>query len=116
MTDNAQIVELTPKAAEFAKKLLEKEGINPPPGGIRFQIKAGGCHGLECVHTLERADAKLDMIILSNGIRILIDPKSAVVLKGTTIDHSENLLEKNFTYTNPNAKSSCGCGTSFELK
>ena len=109
------LITLTPKAAEYTQKLLEKNGIKSPPGGIRFQVKAGGCRGLECIHKLEQTSDRHDIIILSHGVRIMIDPKSASVLKGTTIDHSDNLLEKNFTFNNPNANS-CGCRTSFEPK
>lgn len=110
------MITLTPKAAEYAKKLLQQEGITSPPGGIRFLVKAGGCSGLECIYKIERKDDHHDMIIISHGVRILVDPKSMTILKGTEIDHSDNLLEKPFTFNNPNAKTSCGCGVSFELK
>ena len=109
------VIALTPKAVEYINKLFEKEKIKPPPGGIRFQVKAGGCHGFECIHQLVRTDDRHDLIIISHGIRILIDPKSAKILRGTEVDHSDNLLEKNLIYKVPNA-SSCGCGTSFEIK
>ena len=112
---NPPLVSLTPKAVEYINRLFEKEGIKPPPGGIRFQVKAGGCHGFECVHQLVRTDDRHDMIIISHGVRILIDPKSAKILNGTIVDHSENLIEKGLTYNIQNS-TSCGCGTSFELK
>lgn len=108
------LVSLTQKAADYAVKLLEKEGIKTPPGGIRFQVKSGGCHGLEYIYELEHTDNPRDIIILSRGVRILVDSKSADILRGTIIDHSDNLLEKPFFFNNPNAKSSCGCGQSFE--
>lgn len=104
---------LTPKAAEYAKRLLDKEGINSPPGGIRFSVKAGGCSGLECVHKLERTDANHDIIILSHGVRVLIDPKSMTQLKGIEIDHAEDLTKKPFIVNSPNT---CGCGISFQPK
>lgn len=106
---------LTPKAAEYAKKLLDKEGINSPPGGIRFSVKAGGCSGLECVHKLERADDHHDIIILSHGVRILIDPKSMTQLKGIEMDHTDNLTDKPFVVNNPDLNI-CGCGISFQPK
>jgi len=56
-----------------------------------------------------------DNVFESNGIRVFVDPKSLVIVKGTEIDHTGNLLE-GFVFNNPNAKNSCGCGTSFELK
>lgn len=112
---NPPLVSLTLKAAEYIQKLLEKENIKTPPGGIRFRIKAGGCHGLECVHELTKTDDRHDMIIISRGVRVLVDPKSAEILKGMIVDHTENLIEKGLTYNIPNS-TSCGCGTSFELK
>lgn len=114
MSDTPPLVSLTQKAADYALKILEKEGIKTPPGGIRFRVKAGGCHGLEYIYELEHAEARQDIIILSRGVRILIDPKSMAILKGTTIDHSDNLLEKPFIFNNPSTRSSCGCGQSFE--
>ena len=112
---NPPLIYLTQKATEYARSLIEKEKIKCPPGGIRFLVKAGGCHGLECIHKLEKTSDRHDIVILSHGVRILVDPKSAVVLKGATIDHSDNLLEKPFIFNIPDA-TSCGCGTSFEPK
>ena len=67
------------------------------------------------MHELVRTDDRHDMIIISHGVRILIDPKSAKILKGAIVDHPENLIEKGLTYNIPNSNS-CGCGTSFEIK
>ena len=105
------LVTLTPKAAEYAQKLLEKEGIKSPPGGIRFSIKAGGCSGLELIHQLDRNDAHRDIVIISHGVRVLVDPKSMTQLRDMTIDHSDDLTKKPFFITGTNT---CGCGTSFE--
>lgn len=114
-TNYPPLVSLTDSAAKYAGKLLEKADINPPPGGIRFRIKAGGCSGLVCEHVLEEVDDKNDLIVISNGVRILVDPKSATVLQGTTVDHSGDLLEKPFTFENSRFKSACGCNVSFEI-
>lgn len=107
------MITLTPKAAEYAKKLLERQGITPPPGGIRFLVRAGGCSGLECIHKLERTDDHHDIIILSYGVRVLVDPKSMAQLRGVEIDHTGNLTDKPFIVSGLNT---CGCGTSFQPK
>ncbi len=106
---------LTPRAAEYAKKLLEKEGIKCPPGGIRFKVKAGGCSGLECNHELVRTDDRHDVVIISHGVRVIIDPKSMAALKDIELDHTENLTDKPFVITNKDLNT-CGCGTSFQPK
>jgi|SRR3989338_407426 len=107
------VITLTSKAADYIKRLLAKENIACPPGGIRFQIKAGGCHGLEFIHNLELTDKHHDLVVLSREVRIIIDPKSMKILNGSEIDHSENLLEKSLFIKNDRFKT-CGCGTSFE--
>lgn len=116
MVNSVPLVTLTPKAAQLVTKLLEKEGIKPPPGGMRFGIKAGGCSGYEYFNRPEKKDSDSDHIIISRGARILIDRASMKIMQGTTIDHTDNLLDPQFIFTNPNAKSTCGCGISFELK
>ena len=114
------LVSLTPKAAQYAEQLLQKENIKPPPGGIRFYITAGGCSGFQYNFKLEKTDDKFghitDHIIISRNVRVLVDRKSMEVMEGTTIDHTDNLVDPPFVFNNPKAKQSCGCGISFELK
>ena len=110
------MVTLTPKAAEYVKKLIKKEVINMPPGGIRFGVKSGGCSGFQYYHELIKQDDRHDHIIWSLGVRVIVDPKSMTIMRGTEVDHTDNLLDQPFTYNNPNAKQACGCGTSFELR
>ena len=102
---------LTPKAAEYAAQLLKEAQIKSPPGGMRFQVKAGGCHGLELIHKLEITHNKSDLIMVSHGTRAFIDPKSLVELRNLEIDHTDNLLDRPFIIRGGNT---CGCGTSFE--
>ena len=109
------MINLTDSAVAHVRKLLEKEGIPSPPGGIRFLVKAGGCSGLELVYRLERQEDRYDIIVMAHGVRVFVDPKSMTQLKDSTIDHTDNLIDKNFTINNPGSPS-CGCGTSFEPK
>lgn len=115
------MVTITEKAA--VKIRQELDAINshnnknnlPEMIGFRLAIKAGGCHGLEyCFYPIYFSE-KHDKIYQSYGIKIYVDRKSLTVIEGTEIDHNGNLLE-GFVFNNPNAKTSCGCGTSFELK
>ncbi len=83
--------------------------------GFRLAVKAGGCHGLQYdFYPIHFCD-KHDVIFESHDVKIYVDRKSLPIVYGTEIDHTGNLLE-GFVFKNPNAKSFCGCGTSFELK
>lgn len=96
--------------------MLERSPIMTEESGIRLAVKAGGCSGFIYIPlaVVAKPNPK-DSVFESNGIRIFIDPKSMPVVDGTEIDHTGNLLE-GFTFNNPNAKNSCGCGVSFQLK
>ncbi len=96
--------------------MLEKSAVYNPYVGIRFAVRAGGCSGFVYERlTVAVKPNPYDKVFESNGVHIFVDPKSLVIVKGTEIDYSDNLLES-WIFNNPNAKNSCGCGTSFELK
>ncbi len=110
------MITVTPEAAKRLKNLLDKDQPNNPEVGIRFAIKSGGCSGfLYLPLTVAAKPSSHDNIFESNGVRIFVDPKSLVIVKGTEIDHTGNLID-GFMFNNPNAKNGCGCGTSFDLK
>lgn len=110
------MITVTPEAARRLKKILDKNQPNNPEAGIRLAVKAGGCSGFMYIPlTVASGPHSHDNVFESNGIRIFVDPKSLIIVKGTEIDHNGNLLD-GFTFNNPNAKTGCGCGTSFELK
>ena len=112
------MITVTPEAAKRLKNMLNKSQPNNVEAGIRLAVKSGGCSGFE--YLKPKVDAKPiahDLIFESNGVRIFVDPKTHnIFLNGTEIEYTSNLLENEFVFNNPNAKSSCGCGTSFELK
>lgn len=109
------MITVTPKAAARLKMMLEKSPLNSETAGIRLAVKSGGCSGFMYIPlTVSTRPNPHDNVFEPNGIRIFIDPKSLVIVNGTEIDHSDNLLE-DFIFNNPNAKSPCGCGTSFSL-
>ena len=111
-TTNPQIVELTETAKTQVKTLLNKEAKDPEQFGLRLAIKGGGCSGLS--YNLEfDAIKEKDLIQDQENFKVFIDPKSAIYLKGMTVDFDDGLTGKGFAFINPNATNTCGCGESF---
>ncbi len=110
------MITVTPEAAKRIKIMLDKVQPNNLEAGVRLAVKAGGCSGFIYIPlTIAVKPSSWDKVFESNGVKVFVDPKSFVIVDGTEIDHTVNLLE-GFVFNNPNAKSNCGCGTSFELK
>jgi iron-sulfur cluster assembly protein len=119
MTTSAPVIPpstivITEKAAEKSKHFARQQGL-PDDFVLRVAVKGGGCSGL--VYNLELAkEASADeKIIEQHGVRLAINKKSYVFLAGTVLDFSDGLNGKGFTFQNPNAKSTCGCGNSFSV-
>lgn len=107
---------ITDKAIAFFQKLLEKSGIAGESRGIRIGIKRGGCSGFQYVIEPVQNHDKYDNLKRFRNVNFYIDPKSMVILIGTEIDCEVVNLVEQIIFKNPRAKSSCGCGISFELK
>ena len=106
------MITLTQEATQEVKRLIEQE--KKPNMGLRIGIKGGGCSGLSYVLSLEEATPKqYDSIFEQDGIKVLIDAKSHLYLDGTTVNYKSALMGGGFEFSNPQAKKSCGCGTSF---
>ena len=106
------MITLTQAAAEEVKRLIEKE--QKPNLGLRLGVKGGGCSGMSYVLALDEAVPKqYDSVFEQEGIKVLVDAKSQLYLDGTTVDYKNSLMGGGFEFNNPNAKKSCGCGTSF---
>lgn len=105
------LVTVTETAADHVKKLLTEE---PGKTGIRLEIRGGGCSGMSYGLSFDVQQEK-DHIIETQGVKVYIDPKSAIYLKGTVLDFQGGLEGKGFVIKNPQAKSSCGCGQSFTV-
>ena len=108
------MLQISDNAAKLIQKMTAKNGI--PGGGLRIAIKAGGCSGLSYTFAWEPAAREGDHVFESpDGSKVFVDPRSFRFLDGTTLDYDTSLVSKGFIFNNPNAKSSCGCGTSFSV-
>ncbi|MGF1449817.1 MAG: HesB/IscA family protein [Opitutales bacterium] len=107
-----RLVKLTAPAGTKALNLMEREGSGP---FLRVGISGGGCNGLSYKLKFTGKTRKGDLLVNSAGVPVLIDMKSALYLRGTTLDYSDKMVGGGFKFENPNAKSSCSCGESFSV-
>jgi iron-sulfur cluster assembly protein len=108
------MLQISENAGKLIRKMTVKNGI--PGGGLRIGIKAGGCSGLSYTFAWEAAPRDGDHVFEGpDGSKVWIDRKSFQYIDGTTLDYDTSLVSKGFIFQNPNAKSSCGCGTSFSV-
>ena len=103
----------TDAAALKVKNLIEEEGN--PDLKLRVYVTGGGCSGFQYGFTFDEALADDDTTIEKDGVLLLVDPMSYQYLVGSTVDYSEGLQGAQFVVTNPNASSTCGCGSSFSI-
>jgi len=114
VVDKHRTIEITEKAVTNAKRLMEKEGN--PDQIVRVGVKGGGCSGLSYVLRFEdkgKINSLMDQVIDTNKVCFVIDKKSLIFLSGTVLDFEDGLNGQGFTFKNPNARQSCGCGESF---
>lgn len=107
----AEIIELTLKAQEQAKALLDKE--EGPRDGLRVAVIGGGCSGLQYKLGFSAVKESDTIHEYENGLKVLIDEKSALYLLGSQLEYYNDINRNGFEVVNPNARTSCGCGKSF---
>lgn len=107
-------VTLTERAISQLKRVLAKDGR--PDAFLRLGVKGGGCSGFEYVMKIDTARKPIDIELEIDGVKVMVDAKSAVYLRGSTFDYTGNLIGGGFKFDNPNVQRSCGCGTSFTPK
>ena len=105
------IVDVTEAAADKVREVL-KDSANQ---GIRIGVIGGGCAGLQYDLKPEEKPGEGDLVLEFHGVSFYVNPMVVPYLKGTRIDYSNSLMEGGFKFINPNATSSCGCGTSFGI-
>ncbi len=109
------MINVSATAASKISELLTEEG--KAGSGLRVFVQGGGCSGFQYGLMIDEGegDTTTDSVIESNGVKLLVDPISARYLKGAEVDFVDNVTGGGFTIKNPNAKSTCGCGSSFSV-
>ena len=106
-------IQLTETAAREIKTIIEQQELASDKICLRVGVKGGGCSGFSYLLDLTEQSRENDEMFELNGIRVVCDPKSYLYLNGTTIDFKDEVMGRGFVFNNPNATSSCGCGSSF---
>jgi iron-sulfur cluster assembly accessory protein len=106
-------LELTENAAAEVKKFMAGEEGLPETAGLRVRVVPGGCSGFQYSLNIEEESRQGDYILEQNGVRLFVDMFSGQYLNGVKIDYVSGVMGSGFTFTNPNATGSCGCGSSF---
>lgn len=106
------MIEVTPAAVGEIKEMLKKE--NKEDQGLRLAVEGGGCAGFNYKMTFDQKKPG-DNVFKFDAVEVFVDPKSNLYLSGMTLDFVSELPNRGFKFINPNAKSSCGCGTSFQV-
>jgi iron-sulfur cluster assembly accessory protein len=106
-----RLIKVSSNAAKKVGSLLARQGR--PAGVLRVAVIGGGCSGLQYKMDLQDAPANRDILVESSGIRVVVDPKSALYVTGSELDYIDALQGGGFKVTNPNAATSCSCGESF---
>jgi len=109
-----ETIMITPAAARTIKDLLEQKNV--PDYGLRVFVSGGGCSGMQYGMALEAEPRPYDHVIVQDGIQVFVDPTSMMYLNMATIDYEDSLMGGGFKIDNPNAVSSCGCGSSFKTE
>jgi iron-sulfur cluster assembly protein len=105
-------IQLTEKAAEEIGKVKAENNI-PEDHSLRIGVKGGGCSGLSYMLAFEEGQRDGDIIIEDKGVKVLVDERSLMYLRGTVLDYTDGLNGRGFVFNNPSATKTCGCGSSF---
>jgi iron-sulfur cluster assembly accessory protein len=103
---------MTAKAVEMVKDAMQREGL--AGYGIRIGVMGGGCSGFQYSMDFENSPKDGDVTLEQDGVKLYVDAMSSMYLQGVTVDYVVGLQGAGFKFNNPNAKSTCGCGSSFQ--
>lgn len=107
------MIELTERAATEIKSIIKEQEIDTSKAHLRVAVRGGGCSGFSYILDLAETVSDSDLFFEQHGIKIACDEKSHLYLDGTSVDFNDGVMERGFVFNNPNATSSCGCGSSF---
>ncbi|MEK7293390.1 MAG: iron-sulfur cluster assembly accessory protein [Nitrospirota bacterium] len=104
-------ITLSDAALKEVKRLINVQGLTE--GGLRVGVKGGGCSGLSYTINFDEKIGPHDTVYEFDGVKVIVDAKSAIYLQGTQLDFQKDLMSGSFKFVNPNAEKTCGCGESF---
>ena len=110
-TTGTPAITLSDAALKEVKRLINVQGITE--GGLRVGVKGGGCSGLSYTINFDEKIGPHDTVYEYDGVKVIVDAKSAIYLAGTQLDFQKDLMSGSFKFVNPNAEKTCGCGESF---
>ena len=110
-TIETPIITLTDSAVEEVRRLMDVQDLSE--GGLRLGVKGGGCSGLSYTINFDDKIGEFDTICEKDGVKVIVDAKSAIYLEGMQLDYEKDLVSGGFKFINPNATKTCGCGESF---
>jgi iron-sulfur cluster assembly protein len=107
------MIQLSERAVEKVKEILDTQ--EPKPAGLRIAVVGGGCSGFSYSMAFENTPGMLDKTYNFDGLKVFVDQASMLYLDGANVDYVETLEGSGFKFDNPNVKSTCGCGSSFQV-
>jgi iron-sulfur cluster assembly protein len=110
-TAQTPVVTLSESALKEVKRLMNVQGLTE--SGLRLGVKGGGCSGLSYTINFDDKIGQYDTVYEFDGVKVIVDAKSAIYLQGTQLDFQKDLMGGQFKFVNPNAQKTCGCGESF---
>lgn len=113
--ETTQGIILTETAAREIQTIIAQQELDATKVRLRVGVKGGGCSGFSYVLDLTEAQKDTDEVFEQHGVKIICDPKSLLYLSGTTVDFRDEIMGRGFVFNNPNATTSCGCGSSFAV-
>lgn len=117
MTTDTQVqqesVIITELAANEIRTIIQSQDLDADKVRLRVGVKGGGCSGFSYLLDLTETQKDSDELFVQHGIKVIVDPKSLLYLSGVIVDFKDEIMGRGFVFNNPNATSSCGCGSSF---